>query len=240
MCVADVAVRSASDRRTLKRVAKLARIVAPDDDVPRLRIGPRITERRKRDAIFGAPSAAVDLRRRVVEKIGREVFVVVRVVVDAVALNAARIDAQLHRRLLVVARIEQHGDIVIGANDRVALDVRRADFLRMRIVATNADVEILFVVGDPRGRLHLRLGVVAGRSFIEAVDLRRVAPAGVAQIAVDHDRRSGAMNLQRRWWRRRIGARHCCSKHQNRDRSTHAGILRTNLYVVSTNGLRFG
>jgi hypothetical protein len=79
----------------------------------------------------------------VVEEVGREVFVAVGVVEDAVALDAARIDAQLVSRLAVVARVDQHGDVVVGADDRVAVDVGRADLLGLGIVGLDADVEVL-------------------------------------------------------------------------------------------------
>src|SRR5207253_5691711 len=105
MHVANETIRIPRDRRAVKRVAKLARIVAPDQDVPSLRVAVRITERGERDSVFGAPTAVIDLRRGVIKKVGRKVFVPVRVVEEAVGLNAARIDAQFHPDALVIAGV---------------------------------------------------------------------------------------------------------------------------------------
>ena len=123
-------------RRAVERVAEVARVVAPDEDVPRLRSARRVAQRRERDAVLGAPAVGVDARRGVVEEVGREVLVAVGVVEEAVGLDAARIDAQLDGGAPVVARVEEDGDVVVGADDVVALDERRADLLRIGIVGS--------------------------------------------------------------------------------------------------------
>src|SRR5688572_25458412 len=98
MHVADQAVRAAPDRRAVKAVAELSRVVAPDQDVPGLGIALVVAQRRERDAELRAPALVVDLRRGVVVVVGREVLVEIRVVEDAVRLNATWIYADLDRR----------------------------------------------------------------------------------------------------------------------------------------------
>ncbi len=203
MRVADEAIRPARNRRTMEGVSEIARIVPPDEDVPGLGIRFRITERRERDPEFGTPACRVDLRGGVIEEIGREVFVAVGVVEDSVALDAARTDAELQGRSFVISRVEKDGDVVVRAEDVVALDVRGADLLRLRVIASNADVEILVVIGQVGDGLHFRRRAVARRILVEAVDRSCVAPSRIVQAAVDRDRLSPAVNLDgcRWWWR---------------------------------------
>ena len=196
--VADRAVGAALDRRAVEAVAKIARVVAPDQDAPGLGIIFRVAQRAERHADLGLPALGGDRRRGVIEKIGRLVLVARGVVEEVVPLDAARVDPDLHRRALVVARIEEDGDVVVGADHVVALDVGGADLRRLGVVGLDADVQVAIVVGEIRRRLHLRREVVAGRCLVEAVDDQCVLPPRIAEVAVHADPGGGAGQRLRR------------------------------------------
>ena len=244
MHVADEAIRVARDRRAVECVAELARVIAPDQDVPGLRIGMRIAQRGERDAILRAPAAAVDLRRGVIEEIWREVFVAVRVVEESVTLDAARIHAQLQAHAFVIPRVEKDGDVVVGADDLIAFDVWGADLARIRILAADSNVEVAIVVGEMRDRFHFRRNVVAGRRFVKTIDGGGATPAGIGQISVNGDRPDRSMQCQRRCRRRRLGVGGKDETKRDNDNHRrgfqHALILRTIAYAGSTKELRFG
>ena len=196
----------------MNRVSKIAWVIAPDHDVPGLHIAIGITKRRERDAVLGAPSAGINFRRRVVEKVGRKIFVAVPIVKNGVALNAARIHAQLHRSALVVARVDKDSDVVVRADDVVPLDIGRANLARIGVFAAHADVEIVIVIGEIDDRLHFRLNVVAGLRLVELVDRCCVFPTGIGQVAIDANGALRSPNRDRRRSRRCLGD--CGGRHK--------------------------
>ena len=68
--VADKAVEPARHPRRQELVVTVARIVAVEQDGPRLRVAVLVPERRERDAHLERPSALGDLRRRLPEEVG--------------------------------------------------------------------------------------------------------------------------------------------------------------------------
>src|SRR6185312_8987235 len=71
-----------------------------------------------------------------------------------------------------------------------------ADGLRVGVLATEGDVEVVAVVGHQGVGLDRRRRVVAGEPFIGQVDHRRGLPGLVVEHAVDLDRRGGARNRE--------------------------------------------
>src|SRR4029079_14904979 len=116
---ADPAVRLLRDRAAVELVALVARVVAPDQDAPVHLLLLLVAQRREGDAVLRRPAVAGDARGGVVEVVGREVLVAVGVVVVGVGLVAARVDAQLDGGAAIVAGVEEDGDVVVGADDRV-------------------------------------------------------------------------------------------------------------------------
>ena len=185
--VADEAVGAARDGPAVDRVAVVARVVAPDEDAPLLRVALRVAQRREGDPHLRRPAEIGDARRGVVEDVGREVLVLRGVVEDGVALLAARAHAELEGGEALAAGVEQDGHVVVGAHDLVALHEGRADTRGVRVLAAQADVEVPVVVGDPGGRLRLRGHVVAGSRLPELVEDGGPLPAGVGEDPVQAD-----------------------------------------------------
>ncbi len=98
------------------------------------------------------------------------------------------------RRLAVRVEAQDH---VIAGEHVVSLAERGPHLLRV-VVAQPRDVEILVVVCDHHFRVDGGLGLVAGIVLGEVADLRRAAPAGVAQVPVDpyRTRRPGDLELR--------------------------------------------
>src|SRR5207253_2326819 len=83
---ADEAVAAPRQPRREELISEITRVVAIEQDGPRLWIGGAVAQRRERDAKFQRPAAIADPRRRFPEEIGRRVLAR-RIVGDGVVLN---------------------------------------------------------------------------------------------------------------------------------------------------------
>jgi hypothetical protein len=176
----------------------IARVVAPDQDAPVVLGLPGVAQRGEGDPHLCRPAVGGNLCRGVVEEVGGEILVAAAVVVDRVGLVAAGVDAQLDRRAAVVPGVEEDGDVVVGADDLVALDEGRADLPGLGIESVDTDVEVVLVVGQVDHRLRRRLGVVGRIGLEEGVEDGRLLPGGVVEPAVDGDPGARPRHRQRR------------------------------------------
>src|SRR5262252_10695857 len=71
---ADEALTAARLLHRQKLIAKVARVVAKQNDAPFLRVHPPVAQRRKRNADFERPAMIVDVRGRLPEEIRRRIL----------------------------------------------------------------------------------------------------------------------------------------------------------------------
>src|SRR3984893_14437270 len=201
--VADQAVGPSRDRARVEGIPELARVVPADEDSPRGRVLASVPERGKGYSDRRRPPFGSDLRGGVVEEVGGEILVRVRLVPDRVALDAARIYAELDCRTAIVAGVQEDRHVVVGSDHLIAVHERRPDPVRPRVVAADPDVERLLVVGDQDGGPNLRGKVVSRLRLPELVDRGGAFPSRIGEVPVDGDRRRRPGDREGRGLRRR-------------------------------------
>jgi hypothetical protein len=102
----------------------------------------------------------------------------------------------------------------------------RPHVIGIRVEAADRGVEEAIVIRDVADRLHLRLEVVAGIRLVPLVERERALPAGVAEVTVDGDRTSGAMDGQRRIVGRERGNGSNGSECQSDEGAAHQRVRR--------------
>ena len=175
---------------------------------PRRRLSASIAQRRERDRGFDRVAVGVDGSLRVDHEVHGEIGLGPALGVDAIGLNAVRIEEDVVRAPPIVKRIEIHADDVVVGN-RVAAGECGAH-VAGGIVGAEREIERAAVVADQDlGRLR-RLEVVAGLDLAELAEPRRPAPHLLVKVSVD-DRRlveSSRVKGARAWvglcqgWRR--------------------------------------
>jgi hypothetical protein len=162
-----------------------------DVEAPDLAVAAREAQLRERDAHLRRPAVAVHGDLRVPDAVPRVVFG--RVVVDGrVAERTGGGHLEPRAGQVIVVRIEIDDDVVGIETGCVAARQASPDLRRLRIEHPRPDIECLVVVHHadlcPLGRRLPFLRVGLG----EAGRRRRLAPRGLVEAAVEHDRRRAA------------------------------------------------
>jgi hypothetical protein len=200
-------------------VVRLARAVAPEIHLPRLLGLVGEPQARERDRHLRHPAALDDAARRLVDHVIRRVLPRRRRE-EEVPRDPVRVHGDLVgvRRLAVGVEAQKH-DVV--REDLVALAEGRPHVPRV-VVAHETDVHVAVVVREPGLRIDSRLRVVAGLILGEVRGLRRPAPAGIVQVAVDRDRSGRPRDGDRRVKHRDIpvvgAGRPAAREHRGEDR----------------------
>ncbi len=166
------------------------RVEAPGLDA--LGLGEAQLVERHRDlhhvALVGDPA------ERVPDDVPGEVLAARDVVLQAVELDAQRVDEELEGAPLVVERVQLDAHQVV-VEDRVAVLQVGADRRRLGVVGAEGDVEAVVVVGHQALGLHRRRGVLARPGLVLEPQRQGLLPGRLVEDAVDRDRRGRPADL---------------------------------------------
>ena len=185
--MADETVAPLRDLHREVLVAEIARAVPVQHDVPLLRVGFLVAERREGNPHLEDPPVARDAGGRVPEVVGGAVLAG-RVVGVRVVLDAVRVREEEDRAPRLPLGVEDDAAVIGGARHVVPVAVRRPDLVGRRVGELEPGVQKLLVVREIADVRDRRRRVVAGVGLVPGGYFCRTLPAGVREVAVHDDR----------------------------------------------------